>query len=100
MTLYDILRKVDSIESKFEVYICDPSDFDLDDEVMLFDALEFLDPDFPTVEESAGLKLLLAVEELQGVVSNLRNQRVELSEDNLLSAVKYYFERDAYISLG
>lgn len=100
MTLYDILRKVDSIESKFEVYIRDPSDFDLDDEVMLFDALEFLDPDFPTVEESAGLKLLLAVEELQGVVSNLRNQRVELSEDNLLSAVKYYFERDAYISLG
>lgn len=49
---------------------------------------------------SIGLKGFLNPDQLEDIVDNLRQQRPHFSEIQLLAAINYYWNHDAFINLG
>lgn len=55
------------------------------------------DEDYPLPE---GYQYRLAVPDVQDVVVNARAQRADASLEDLLAALLYYYDNDAFITLG
>nr|WP_208598943.1 hypothetical protein [Photobacterium angustum] len=58
------------------------------------------DDDEPIYPIEKGYKNFLSVADLQSVKSNLHEQKTDFSSRELLSAVKYYYENDAFIQIN
>ncbi|WP_295890652.1 hypothetical protein [uncultured Vibrio sp.] len=58
------------------------------------------DEDEPIYPIEKGYKSFLSVADLQSIKSNLLEQNPGFSEGELLSAVKYYYENDAFIVIN
>jgi len=52
--------------------------------------------DYP---ETVGLKCFLCFSQLEGIVSNLRQQRPSFSERDLMAAINFYWRTDAFIDV-
>jgi hypothetical protein len=62
------------------------------------DDVDGLDEDEnPAFAEQAGLRYVLSVQEVQGIVANARQQKSDLSLDDLVVAFNFYYDNDAYI---
>ena len=59
-----------------------------------------LDEDVPAVAHRRGFTQGLLVDDVQQVIENLRQQDPAAERDVLLSAIAYYFDRDAFIDLS
>jgi len=49
--------------------------------------------------ETVGLKCFLCLSQLEGIVSNLRQQRPSFSERDLMAAINFYWSNDAFIDV-
>lgn len=50
--------------------------------------------------ETVGLKCFLSLTQLEDIADNLRQQRPNFSNQDLLNAINFYWSRDAFINLS
>lgn len=61
------------------------------------DDIEDDELDLPNVAIDLGFDYILSIQDVQGIVANARAQKADVSESQLLDAIKFYHQNDAYI---
>ena len=64
------------------------------------DDVEDDEDEVPREAKEKNLIYVLNIQTIQGIVRNIREQKANYSEDELLKAFLYYYDNDAYIDLG
>lgn len=102
-TLRNILQKVIGISWNLALYLPkDTLNWDLDTLAMIEDPDNVesneLDAD-PEVIKEANYKYVLTIQMLQSIVSYAKLQKTNVTEEELLQCLIYYFNNDAYLKL-
>lgn len=64
------------------------------------DNIDSDDPDDdPDVIKEADYRYVLSIQILQSIVANAKSQEINITEEELLQCVIYYFNHDAYLML-
>lgn len=63
------------------------------------DDVEDEEDDVPREAKEKHLMYALGIQTIQSIVSNLEQQKHDISEDDLVEAFLYYYDNDAYIAL-
>ena len=58
------------------------------------------DEEEPEEARAAGLRYALGIQDVKGVADNARQQRKEATTGDLLRALRYYYDHDAFIDFG
>ena len=98
ITLAEVLLGADDLPWEYALYIPALTPCWLKDmPVMVLDPEETDDPDEACKN---GLKYALTISCLQDVVENARAQECSVNLDILIKALKYYYDKDAFITLN
>ncbi|MCR9578786.1 DUF7716 domain-containing protein [Vibrio antiquarius] len=97
------MSKIESFEWNLCAYIFYEQSICMSSRILIIDddlEEERDDDDEPIYPIEKGYKSFLSVADLQSVKSNLHEQKTDFSSSELLSAVKYYYENDAFIQIN
>lgn len=53
----------------------------------------------PLEAEQLGYNELISVQDIRGVFENLKKRGITLTQENVISAIKYFIDNDAYIAV-
>ena len=101
--LENVLSEIDSFEWNLYAYIYPEKSICMSSLILIIDddaEDERDDDDEPIYPISKGYKSFLSVADLQSIKSNLLEQKPSYSQSELLSAVNYYYENDAFILIN
>ncbi|EHH1187243.1 hypothetical protein R7M92_20725 [Vibrio sp. Vb2880] len=101
--LEKVMSKIESFEWNLCTYIFCEQSISMSSRILIIDddlEEERDDDDEPIYPIEKGYKSFLSVADLQSVKSNLHEQKTDFSSSELLSAVKYYYENDAFIQIN
>jgi hypothetical protein len=101
INLSAVIENIDSVPWEYALYI--PSTdvkWSVEMPVMIADPDDTdSDEGDPEVVTTNGFKYGLSISEIQDVVKNIRMQKPKAGLEEVVSAVKYYFENDSFIRL-
>ncbi|MEY1274275.1 DUF7716 domain-containing protein [Proteus mirabilis] len=102
-TLRNVLQKVIDIPWNLALYLPkDTFSWDLDTLAMIEDPDDVesdeLDDD-PEVIKEANYRYVLTIQMLQSIVTYAKLQKANVTEEELLQCLIYYFNNDAYLTL-
>lgn len=102
ITLEKVLSDTENLPWEYALYIPESSpSWQQDMPVIVLDPEETEDPDDDPVQaKKNGLKYAMSISSLQDVIENARTQDPDTNFDTLAEALKYYYDNDAFISLG
>lgn len=89
----EIINSLSTIDEKLAIYIPITSDCTLEDECLLMDYEE----DDTKYKKH---KYFLGVYDIVDIVSNLSQQKSEYTDNDVINAIKHYYENDAFIELS
>jgi hypothetical protein len=96
-----VLDNVESLPWQHALYLRSDRPWTLDTPVLVLDPDDANDDeDEPTEARLAGLRYALGIQDVRGVIENARQQRPASTQDDLLRALIYYFEHDAFIDFS
>ncbi|MBW4966325.1 MULTISPECIES: hypothetical protein [unclassified Pseudoalteromonas] len=102
ITLDKVLLKIETLPWDYALYI--PAVDTVWDErmmCMILDPEETEDPDDdPEIAKRNGLKYALSISDVQDVSENLNAQIKDVEQEFLIAAVKYYYDKGAFITLS
>lgn len=100
-TLIDVIKRCESLRAGDIIYIQGGQPWNAKSLCAVLSENEMEDPDeTPPFALEHNLTRTLARHETQDVVSNARQQKEFVSDDELVRAFNFYFERDAFIELA
>ncbi len=94
------MSKIESFEWNLCAYIFCEQSICMSSRILIIDDDLEEERDEPIYPIEKGYKSFLSVADLQSVKSNLHEQKTDFSSSELLSAVKYYYENDAFIQIN
>lgn len=93
MTLLDVVRNTPSLDEYLAIYIPKDSDCELGDKCLLLDYSDENDTLYPSY------KYLWFINTLAYILDNLSQQKSNYTDEDVIRAIKYYYENDAFIEL-
>ena len=97
-TLRDVLVDPERYRWTDALYLSCERSWDGGSRCLILDPEETDDPDDdPILANENGLQYVLSMQDVQSIVRNAKRQKIELSEDELIRALDFYFANDAYI---
>jgi len=101
-TLANMLLNIQQLPWEYALYIATHDvNWSGDTKCMVLDPEETDNPDDdPVAAKANGLKYALTISDVQSIVENIHAQRERIEMDVLINALKYYYDNDAFITLG
>ncbi|MDA7747330.1 hypothetical protein N8878_08390 [Psychromonas sp.] len=100
LNLENVLSEIDSFDWHLDAYIFSNEPICMSSLILIIDddeEDERDENDEPLYPASKGYKSFLSVADLQSIKGNLLDQNSSYSQSELLNAVKYYHENDAFL---
>lgn len=97
MNLATLLRRCESLPVERWVFLERPVTWDGETTCALVDLDDLEDPEGSLEIGTGSFRLALEVAAVQGVVANATEQRPDVSEGDLLRALRHYFEHDGFL---
>ncbi|WP_323637283.1 hypothetical protein [Pectobacterium polaris] len=101
--LREVLGDAENIDWRLALYLPkDVSAWGLNSLVVIEDPddVDSCEPDEdPEIVKNAGYRYFMGIQSVQGIVSNTKSQINNVSDEELFSALMFYFENDAFIKL-
>ena len=96
-----ILKNIDDFKWSDALFLPEDDAWEKDTEGMVLDPddVEDDEDDVPRDAKENNLMYALGIQTIQSIVSNLKQQKPDISENDLLEAFLYYYNNDAYIEL-
>lgn len=94
MKFSDIINNLPIINEKLAIYIPKDSQCELNDDCLL------MNYDDDNDKKYSHYKYFLGVYDIVDIVSNLSQQNPSYSINDVINAIKYYYENDAFINLS
>lgn len=99
--LRELLLNAESFPWGDTLYMSSDEVWSLDSDCWLFDLDEILEPDEddPQFAIENNLQCVLNIADIQDIVDNLKQQKIDYSAEELLEAFLFYFDNDAFIDI-
>lgn len=96
--LLEVLNNADKFSWKLGLYLPKGEAWGPETRCLVWDVEDSDDPDTdPARATENGLSFTLFLQDIQSIRENARQQRSNVSLEDLLSAFQYYYENDAFI---
>lgn len=102
ITLATVLLKVDELPWEYALYIPEEGAAWAEDmNCMVLDPEETEDPDDdPNVAKENSLKYALTISDVQDIVENVNAQKKSIDQKTVIDAIRYYYDKGAFITLN
>ena len=99
ITLRELLEDIDKHPWEFALFMPHGVEWNLDTSCTVLNPDDFNepDPDRPKFATDHGLHYALGIQAIKSVVDNAKDQRPEATTPDLVDALNYYYDHDAYI---
>ena len=96
-----ILKNIDEFKWSDALFLPEDEVWEKDAKGMVLDPddVEDDEDDVPREAKEKHLMYALSIQTIQSIVSNLKQQMHDISENDLVEAFLYYYNNDAYIEL-
>jgi len=102
--LGDIFNNASDFLWKYALYLPLDNDWTLETLGAVLDPMDVENPDdpedIPDFAKKNSLKYILMIGDFQQVVENAREQIIDITQSDLLEALKFYFKNDAFIEFS
>ncbi len=94
MKFIEIINNISNIDEKLAIHIPKDSECELDDDCLLVD--------YDDEDNNLGTqyKYFLGVYDIVDIISNLSQQNSSYTNQDLIKAIKFYYENDAFIDIS
>lgn len=98
-TLADVVNDPFVFKYSDALYMAPNAPFDLDIPVLVHDINDVDgDADLPKIALDLGYDYVLTMQTIQSIVANARAQNPNATPDDLIDALSYYYDNDAFIN--
>lgn len=97
--LKDVLNNVNDFEWSYALYLPEDEVWELQTKCAVLDPDDLDDDneDVPKFAVENNLIYALNIQDIQGIVKNAHDQKLNCSENDLLEAFLYYYDNDAFM---
>lgn len=101
ITLSEVFTGVDQLNWKFALYLPAREKWGLESHCAVLDPDECgPDEDEPEFAKANSLRYALTIQQIRGVVLNVRQQKSNATFEELLRAFLFYYDHDAFLDLS
>ncbi|TDQ37164.1 DUF7716 domain-containing protein [Aureibacillus halotolerans] len=97
--LREVLVNVEKFSWEDSLFLPPTETWSLDTNCAILNTDDLDDEEEPRFAIDNNLKDALTIQDVQGVVMNIREQHPECTDDDLLKALLHYYQHDAFIVL-
>jgi hypothetical protein len=100
VTLHEALILADSLPTSSALFLPGDEEWSLDTPCAILEVDPYDGSDVPLFAREHGLAYALSADQVQDVVDNAREQVATPTPEQVLAALRFYYDRDAFIVLG
>ena len=98
--LINVLREIKEYPDECDLYMKDEFPWSAATPCAVLSTRDLFPEEDPPFAVEKGLRHGLSVQQAQDMVSNAKEQKRQLTDEEIIRAFNYYYDNDAYVDLG